>query len=169
SMGLSTGIIGALLVIAFMIGIYGRWGLIACTGLAVNIGLAFGVLSLLGATLTLPGIAGFILSIGMAVDANILINERIREEPRRRSRCRFPSSLPNHPRFQHYLTDRDQSAVFIWQRACAWICSDHGSGTDHLHVYGNLGHSLDHGMASQSFRSRSTGNFRHQSTGPYQQ
>lgn len=83
SMGLSTGIIGALLVIAFMIGIYGRWGLIACTGLAVNIGLAFGVLSLLGATLTLPGIAGFILSIGMAVDANILINERIREETRR--------------------------------------------------------------------------------------
>src|SRR5690606_41405331 len=71
SMGLSTGIIGALLVIAFMIGIYGRWGLIACTGLAVNIGLAFGVLSLLGATLTLPGIAGFILSIGIAVDANI--------------------------------------------------------------------------------------------------
>ena len=83
SMGISTGIIGALLVLAFMVGIYGRWGFIACVGLAVNIGLSFGVLSLLGATLTLPGIAGFILSIGMAVDANILINERIREETRR--------------------------------------------------------------------------------------
>lgn len=83
SMGLTTGIIGALLVIAFMIGIYGRWGLIACIGLTINVGLVFGVLSLLGATLTLPGIAGFILSIGMAVDANILINERIREESRR--------------------------------------------------------------------------------------
>ncbi len=83
SMGVNTGIIGALLVFAFMVGIYGRWGLIACLGLAVNIGLSFGVLSLLGATLTLPGIAGFILSIGMAVDANILINERIREETRR--------------------------------------------------------------------------------------
>jgi SecD/SecF fusion protein len=83
SMGISTGIVGALLVLAFMVGIYGRWGLIACTGLAINIGLSFGVLSLLGATLTLPGIAGFILSIGMAVDANILINERIREETRR--------------------------------------------------------------------------------------
>jgi len=83
SMGISTGIVGALLVLAFMVGIYGRWGFIACVGLAINIGLSFGVLSLLGATLTLPGIAGFILSVGMAVDANILINERIREEARR--------------------------------------------------------------------------------------
>jgi SecD/SecF fusion protein len=83
TMGITTGIIGALLVIGFMIAIYGRWGLIACLGLVVNIGLVFGVLSLLGATLTLPGIAGIILTIGMAVDANILINERIREESRR--------------------------------------------------------------------------------------
>lgn len=83
SMGVTTGVIGALLVLAFMVGIYGRWGFIACIGLAVNIGLTFGLLSLLGATLTLPGIAGLILSIGMAVDANILINERIREETRR--------------------------------------------------------------------------------------
>ncbi|HSC67638.1 MAG TPA: protein translocase subunit SecD [Cellvibrio sp.] len=83
AMGISTGILGALLVLVFMVGIYGRWGLIACLGLAINIGLSFGVLGLLGATLTLPGIAGFILSIGMAVDANILINERIREETRR--------------------------------------------------------------------------------------
>src|SRR5690554_430855 len=83
AMGISTGLLGAALVIAFMLGIYGRWGLIACTGLAINIGLVFGVLSLLGATLTLPGIAGIILTIGMAVDANILINERIREESRK--------------------------------------------------------------------------------------
>lgn len=82
AMGLTTGLIGAALVIAFMIGIYGRWGLIACVGLAINMGLVFGILSLLGATLTLPGIAGIILTLGMAVDANILINERIREESR---------------------------------------------------------------------------------------
>lgn len=80
AMGITTGVIGALLVFVFMVTIYGRWGLIACTGLAINIGLVFGILTLFGATLTLPGIAGFILSIGMAVDANILINERIREE-----------------------------------------------------------------------------------------
>jgi SecD/SecF fusion protein len=83
AMGLTTGLVGAMLVIGFMLAIYGRWGLIACLGLAVNIGLVFGILSVLGATLTLPGIAGIILTIGMAVDANILINERIREESRR--------------------------------------------------------------------------------------
>ena len=83
AMGLITGLLGAAMVIAFMVGLYGRWGLIACVGLTVNIGLVFGVLSLLGATLTLPGIAGIILTIGMAVDANILINERIREESRK--------------------------------------------------------------------------------------
>ena len=82
AMGLSTGLLGAALVFAFMLGLYGRWGAIACVGLAVNVGLVFGVLSVLGATLTLPGIAGIILTIGMAVDANILINERIREETR---------------------------------------------------------------------------------------
>lgn len=83
AMGLSTGLLGAALVIGFMLAIYGLWGLIACIGLSVNIALVFGILSLLGATLTLPGIAGIILTIGMAVDANILINERIREESRR--------------------------------------------------------------------------------------
>ncbi|MCB2427584.1 protein translocase subunit SecD [Methylophaga pinxianii] len=87
SMGITTGIIGALLVLLFMLAIYGSWGLIASLSLTLNIGLIFGVLSLLGATLTLPGIAGIILSIGMAVDANILINERIREETRRGKRA----------------------------------------------------------------------------------
>lgn len=82
AMGLATGIAGVALVFAFMIALYGRWGLIACSALALNIGLVFGILSALGATLTLPGIAGLILSFGMAVDANILINERIREETR---------------------------------------------------------------------------------------
>lgn len=82
-MGLFTGITGAVLVLFFMVAIYGVWGLIACIGLLVNLLLIFAVFSLLGATLTLPGIAGIILSIGMAVDANILINERIREEIRR--------------------------------------------------------------------------------------
>ncbi|MED5509149.1 MAG: protein translocase subunit SecD [Pseudomonadota bacterium] len=82
AMGLTTGLFGAALVILFMMGIYGRWGFIACVSLAINMGLVFGILSLLGATLTLPGIAGIILTLGMAVDANILINERIREESR---------------------------------------------------------------------------------------
>ncbi|MEW5251159.1 protein translocase subunit SecD [Microbulbifer discodermiae] len=83
AMGITTGLIGAVLVIGFMLAVYRRWGLIACLGLGVNVGLVFGVLSVLGATLTLPGIAGIILTVGMAVDANILINERIREEGRK--------------------------------------------------------------------------------------
>jgi SecD/SecF fusion protein len=87
SMGISTGVIGAILVLVFMLAIYGSWGLIASLSLTLNIGLIFGVLSVLGATLTLPGIAGIILSIGMAVDANILINERIREETRHGKRA----------------------------------------------------------------------------------
>lgn len=82
-MGIVTGLLGAVLVIVFMLAVYGRWGLIACSALVINVGLIFGALSMFGATLTLPGIAGIILSIGMAVDANILINERIREELRK--------------------------------------------------------------------------------------
>lgn len=79
-MGLKSGLIGFGLVFAFMMFLYGRWGLIANFALALNVILTFGALSLLNATLTLPGIAGIILGIGLAVDANVLINERIREE-----------------------------------------------------------------------------------------
>ena len=86
-MGLFTGVLGAALVLVFMTVIYRGWGLIACASLTINIGLIFGILSLLSATLTLPGIAGIILTIGMAVDANILINERIREESARGKRA----------------------------------------------------------------------------------
>jgi len=67
-------------VLAFMWMSYGRFGLFANIALIVNVGLIFGLLSMIGATLTLPGIAGIVLTIGMAVDANVLIFERIREE-----------------------------------------------------------------------------------------
>ncbi|WOI36844.1 protein translocase subunit SecD [Alteromonas sp. CI.11.F.A3] len=81
--GVKSGIAGALGVLVFMLAIYGRWGAIASVALTVNMALVFGVLTLFGATLTLPGIAGLILTMGMAVDANILINERIREETKK--------------------------------------------------------------------------------------
>jgi SecD/SecF fusion protein len=83
AMGAWTGIAGLILVLGFMVLRYGTWGLIANAALLANIVLVFGALSWLGATLTLPGIAGIVLGIGMAVDANVLINERIREETRR--------------------------------------------------------------------------------------
>jgi len=67
-------------VLIFMALSYGLFGIFANIALLINVGLLFGVLSLLGATLTLPGIAGIVLTIGMAVDANVLVFERIREE-----------------------------------------------------------------------------------------
>ncbi|MCC3305007.1 protein translocase subunit SecD [Sneathiella sp. HT1-7] len=76
------GIIGIIAVAVFMIASYGLFGIFANVALAMNIFLIMAVLSVLGATLTLPGIAGIVLTIGMAVDANVLIFERIREEIR---------------------------------------------------------------------------------------
>ncbi len=73
---------GAALVIVFMFATYGLFGLFANIAVAINVAMIFGVLSLLGATLTLPGIAGIVLTVGIAVDSNVLIYERIREEVR---------------------------------------------------------------------------------------
>ncbi|MFL2794402.1 MAG: protein translocase subunit SecD [Paracoccaceae bacterium] len=67
-------------VLIFMAASYGLFGIFANVALLINVGLIFGLLSGIGATLTLPGIAGIVLTIGMAVDANVLIFERIREE-----------------------------------------------------------------------------------------
>jgi preprotein translocase subunit SecD len=74
--------VGAALVIFFMLVTYGLFGLFANIAVAVNVAMIFGVLSMLGATLTLPGIAGIVLTVGIAVDSNVLIYERIREEVR---------------------------------------------------------------------------------------
>ncbi len=74
--------VGFVLVIGFMATFYGLFGWFANVCLVVNLILMLGIMSLLQATLTLPGMAGILLTLGMAVDANILINERIREEQR---------------------------------------------------------------------------------------
>lgn len=80
--GKRAALAGLALVVLFMFAAYGLFGLFANIALFVNIAIIFAVLSLMGATLTLPGIAGIVLVIGIAVDANVLINERIREEIR---------------------------------------------------------------------------------------
>ncbi|MGX5801941.1 protein translocase subunit SecDF [Bradyrhizobium sp. Arg314] len=80
--GKVAGVIGSILVVAFMFVAYGFLGFLANIALAVHVAMIVAVLSLLGATLTLPGIAGIVLTIGMAVDSNVLIYERIREERR---------------------------------------------------------------------------------------
>lgn len=80
--GVLSVVVGFLLVVFFMGIYYGVMGFIADIALAMNLVLIVAILSLLGATLTLPGIAGIVLTVGMAVDANVLIFERIREELR---------------------------------------------------------------------------------------
>jgi preprotein translocase subunit SecD len=78
--GVIASVVGTLGVIIFMLVTYGRFGVYANIALVVNGFLILGTMAMFNATLTLPGIAGFILTIGAAVDANVLINERIREE-----------------------------------------------------------------------------------------
>jgi preprotein translocase subunit SecD len=81
--GIIASIIATGAVILFMLVTYGRFGVYATLALIVNALLILGVMAVFNASLTLPGIAGFVLTIGAAVDANVLINERIREEQRR--------------------------------------------------------------------------------------
>jgi preprotein translocase subunit SecD len=81
--GAIASVIAILAVMAFMLITYGRFGIYANLALIVNALMILGIMAIFNATLTLPGIAGFVLTIGAAVDANVLINERIREELRR--------------------------------------------------------------------------------------
>ena len=99
--------LGSLLVVGLMIATYGRFGIYATVALVLNVLMILGIMAVLNTTLTLPGIAGFVLTIGAAVDANVLINERIREERRRgrrvvaavgRSACRPDRGRGTHGR-----------------------------------------------------------------------
>ncbi|MBW0144263.1 protein translocase subunit SecD [Sphingomicrobium clamense] len=81
--GVLASIVATLAVLIYMMMTYGRFGLYANAALVTNGFLILGIMAVFNATLTLPGIAGFVLTIGAAVDANVLINERIREEQRR--------------------------------------------------------------------------------------
>ena len=75
--------VGTLALMTFILLSYGRFGVYACIALVINVMMILGVMAIINTTLTLPGIAGFVLTIGAAVDANVLINERIREERQR--------------------------------------------------------------------------------------
>jgi preprotein translocase subunit SecD len=77
------GIVGTGAILLFMFLTYGRFGFYADLALILNVLVILGIMSLFNSTLTLPGIAGFVLTVGAAVDANVIINERIREEQRR--------------------------------------------------------------------------------------
>ncbi|MGB5077274.1 MAG: protein translocase subunit SecD [Sphingorhabdus sp.] len=81
--GVLAAVIGTTAILVLMFLCYGRFGMYANIALVINVGMILGVMAMANATLTLPGIAGFVLTIGAAVDANVLINERIREELKR--------------------------------------------------------------------------------------
>lgn len=81
--GLLALLIGSVAVIALMVASYGRFGVYATIALIINVLMVLGIMAMLNFTLTLPGIAGFVLTVGAAVDANVLINERISEERKR--------------------------------------------------------------------------------------
>ncbi|MDF9826984.1 SecD/SecF fusion protein [Ereboglobus sp. PH5-5] len=122
SSGLRASIIGAALVAAFMIMFYSSGGLLAVIMLGINVVIIFGVMANFNATLTLPGLAGIVLTIGMAVDANILIFERMREEIREGKSL----SAANHAGFMKALwTILD--AHFVQLLICA-VMIIYGSG-----------------------------------------
>ena len=110
--------VGFVLVIVFMAVFYGLFGWFANVCLVVNLVLMLGVMSLLQATLTLPGMAGILLTLGMAVDANILINERIREEQRL---GRPPLSALEHGFTRAYNTIFDSNATAVLAHVMLFI------------------------------------------------
>ena len=136
--------VGAAMVIIFMIATYGLFGLFANIAVAINVCMIFGVLSLLDATLTLPGIAGIVLTVGMAVDAQ---RADLRAHPRggarrphadQRHRRRLYPRARHHPRFQHHHLHRRRGAVLYRHRPGARLCRDarhrhHHHGVHRLH------------------------------------
>jgi preprotein translocase subunit SecD len=82
-LGIIAGIVGTALILLYMFITYGRFGVYADITLVLNVILVLAIMAIFNATLTLPGIAGFVLTVGAAVDANVIINERIREEQKR--------------------------------------------------------------------------------------
>ncbi|WP_033072974.1 protein translocase subunit SecD [Sphingopyxis sp. MWB1] len=116
--GAIAGIIGTVAVLAFMIAVYGRFGIYANIALLFNIGLIIAIMAAFNATLTLPGIAGFVLTIGAAVDANVLINERIREELKRGRRVfqavELGYSEASRAIFDANITNVIAAALMFW-------------------------------------------------------
>ena len=117
--GAIASVVATLAVILFMLITYGRFGVYATAGLIVNALMILGIMAIFNATLTLPGIAGFVLTIGAAVDANVLINERIREEQRRGRKILdaletgYKEALDRDLRRQHHQRHRRGADVLL--------------------------------------------------------
>lgn len=116
--GVKAGIVATLALVAFMILTYVRFGLYTTLALFVNALLILGLMAVFGASLTLPGIAGFVLTIGAAVDANVLINERIREEVARGrttiSAAEFGYKEASRAIFDANITNVISAVIMFW-------------------------------------------------------
>ena len=120
--GRRAGIIGGLAVVVLAILAYGTFGIFACVGLIVHLLLTLAIMTMIGSTLTLPGIAGLVLGVAMAVDANVLIYERIREELRA---GKTPISAIDAGFQRAFITIADSQLTTL---ACALIMFWLGSG-----------------------------------------
>ena len=122
--------VGLALIVLFMVIYYGVSGLVADTALILNLIIIMAVLSAFQATLTLPGIAGIALTLGMAVDANVLINERIREElrlgktPRAALEGGYDKAFTRHHGRKPYHPDRGAGPLPVRDGADQGICGD---------------------------------------------
>ena len=114
--------VGALLVTLFMIFVYRVGGIFAMIAAFLNIFFVLAVMSWFGASLSLPGIAGLLLTVGMAVDANIIINERIREEFRRGKTARAAVEAGYSSAFSAILDSNVTTAI------AGFVCLEFGSG-----------------------------------------
>ncbi|HWL92613.1 MAG TPA: protein translocase subunit SecD, partial [Phycisphaerae bacterium] len=116
--GLQASVIGGIAVLVFLTVYYRYAGAIACIALAINVLFTFAVMAILGATLTLPGIAGLVLALGMSVDANVLVNERIREELARGTAFRMAVKLGYERAFSAIL---DSNVTMVLTSAILYL------------------------------------------------
>jgi len=129
--GFNSVIIGFLAVLVFMAFYYRVFGLVADLALSLNLVLIVAVLSMLQATLTMPGIAGIVLTVGMAVDANVLIFERIREELRNGN----SPQASNHCGCQYHHPDCSRCTAELWHGCDQGLCRYSRHWHSHLHVH----------------------------------
>ena len=148
--GKIASVIGMILVVVFMAAAYGIFGLMADVALAINMFLILGALSILQATLTLPGIAGIVLTIGMAVDANVLIFERIREEVRS-GRTPINAIDAGYGRALTTIIDANVTTLIaaillynFWLRSSSRLCGYASHRYCHIDVYSDHVDSLFH-------------------------
>ena len=147
--GLNSIVAGFVLVVTFMLVTYGRFGLYAAIALVMDLAITIAALAMLGATLTLPGMASILLALGMAVDADILINERTREELQKKNGV-LASIEAGYRRAYTTIIDANTTTLIkmlilcYWYWSNPWVCGDDQSGYRDFHVHGDRPRAASH-------------------------